>query len=279
MPRTARPTFEQARTVFRLVGDLRDLRGDPGGQRRLIVHSMCEILGARQGTALLLENFAGGESMRFREATHGGWANGAVIALWEELLHARQFDRDVVMRGCQDIEAARPAGERHRRPVARLRDQIVPDDVFYAAPLVRELLPVLEIDSHVCGWHTPGPGAPTLALTFHRDARDRPFAPREREVLQLFLEELAIVGAEGKLDPPPVAPAGRGDRERPFLSPRERAVLKHLLGGRSVKETAIALRISHRTTEDYVKALYRKYDVHSRGELMTRFVSAPELVG
>ncbi|HYE21072.1 MAG TPA: LuxR C-terminal-related transcriptional regulator [Tepidisphaeraceae bacterium] len=277
MSRTTRPTLDEARAACRLVGDVRDLRGDPPAQRARMVEGMCNLLGARQGTALVFENFAAGLRMRFVTATHAGWANVAATAMWEQLLHAGQFDQDVVLVGCRRYEAARSADERRRRPATILRPEVVSDDAFYAAPLIRELLPVLEIDGHVVGWHTPAPGAPTLAMTFHRDIRDPKFAPRQREVLRLFFEELALAQAGGKLDAPAAPDARvRNGRPGPALSPRERAVLKNLLAGRSVKETAAALRLSPRTVEDYVKALYRKHDVHSRAELMTLFVNPPQ---
>ena len=58
----------------------------------------------------------------------------------------------------------------------------------------------------------------------------------------------------------------------PKLSRREGEVLARLLKGESVKEAAGHLHLSARTVEDYVKALYRKHGVHSRGELLARFV-------
>ena len=83
-------------------------------------------------------------------------------------------------------------------------------------------------------------------------------------MLRLFIEELHQLRLDGKLDGMP--------EDGPKLSRREGEVLARLLKGESVKEAAGHLHLSARTVEDYVKALYRKHGVHSRGELLARFV-------
>jgi DNA-binding NarL/FixJ family response regulator len=52
------------------------------------------------------------------------------------------------------------------------------------------------------------------------------------------------------------------------LPRRQREVLAGLLSGSSVKEIAVQLGISPYTVNDYVKAIYKRYKVSSRGELM-----------
>lgn len=54
------------------------------------------------------------------------------------------------------------------------------------------------------------------------------------------------------------------------LTPREREVLQLVLKGLVVKEMASALQVSVYTVQDYLKALFRKVGVHSRGELVVR---------
>jgi DNA-binding NarL/FixJ family response regulator len=60
------------------------------------------------------------------------------------------------------------------------------------------------------------------------------------------------------------------------LSRRERQVLVALLGGASEKQAAQAINVSRHTVHIYVKALYRHFDVASRGELLARFI--PEAI-
>jgi len=56
------------------------------------------------------------------------------------------------------------------------------------------------------------------------------------------------------------------------LAPRTRQTLERLLAGDSEKQIASHLGVSPHTVHVYVKALYRHYDVCSRGELLARFV-------
>lgn len=270
MSRAARPTIEQTRAIFRLLGDMRDLSADPRASRGHAVKELCTLLGARQGTMLRLEGFQLGQQMKLLSAVHDGWANPAAVALWETALRSQQFDQDVLLSRSREIDTLKPA---KGRAVTMLREEIVPDRVFYGAPLIREIIPLIEIDSHVCGWQTPVKGGPTIGMTFHRILGSKPFAPREREILRLFMEEMTRLEKEGKLpgDKSPASP-----RPQPALSPREKDVLKQLIAGHSVKQAAVVLNLSRRTVEDYVKAIYRKYEVHSRGELLGRVLGNGE---
>lgn len=55
------------------------------------------------------------------------------------------------------------------------------------------------------------------------------------------------------------------------LSPRERDVLDHLARGEAYKQIADALGISIDTLRGYIKAVYRKLHVHSRGEAVAKY--------
>jgi DNA-binding NarL/FixJ family response regulator len=57
------------------------------------------------------------------------------------------------------------------------------------------------------------------------------------------------------------------------LSPRVRQTLERLLAGDSEKEIATRLGLSRHTVHVYVKTLYRRFEVCSRGELLARFVT------
>jgi DNA-binding CsgD family transcriptional regulator len=56
------------------------------------------------------------------------------------------------------------------------------------------------------------------------------------------------------------------------LSPRERQTLELLLAGHAEKQVASQLRISRHTVHVYVKSLYKRFGVNSRGELLARWV-------
>jgi len=63
----------------------------------------------------------------------------------------------------------------------------------------------------------------------------------------------------------------RGDgAELPRLTDREREVLEMLVAGRRPKQIAQELTISPKTVATHVQNLLRKFDVHSRAELVAR---------
>ena len=65
------------------------------------------------------------------------------------------------------------------------------------------------------------------------------------------------------------------DRPGDGMSPRMRQTLNRLLAGDSEKEIAALFGLSRHTVHVYVKKLYRRFGVCSRGELFARFVTAP----
>jgi len=58
------------------------------------------------------------------------------------------------------------------------------------------------------------------------------------------------------------------------LAPRYQKVLTHLLAGGSEKALADLLGLSRHTIHEYVRAIYRKFNVNSRSELMAHWVEA-----
>lgn len=69
-----------------------------------------------------------------------------------------------------------------------------------------------------------------------------------------------------------VVPSAGND---PHLSPRQRQTLQCLLTGDSEKEVAHKLQISRHTVHIYVKELYKRYQVSSRGELLAKCLRSP----
>ncbi len=85
---------------------------------------------------------------------------------------------------------------------------------------------------------------------------------RKRRMVALFCKLLGDQHLDGHKLP---------ENQNP-LSPRERQTLEHLLEGNSEKQIAARLGISRHTVHVYVKALYKRFGVYSRGELLARWV-------
>ncbi len=56
------------------------------------------------------------------------------------------------------------------------------------------------------------------------------------------------------------------------LPPRQAETLERLLAGDGEKQIAAKLGLSRHTVHEYVKSLYRRFGVSSRGELLARWV-------
>jgi DNA-binding CsgD family transcriptional regulator len=66
-----------------------------------------------------------------------------------------------------------------------------------------------------------------------------------------------------------------GPKQHHFLRPTQLRVLAYLRQGLSEKELAVKLFISQSTAHHHVQKIYRAFDVHSRAELMAKFINQP----
>jgi DNA-binding CsgD family transcriptional regulator len=85
---------------------------------------------------------------------------------------------------------------------------------------------------------------------------------RRRRLVATFCRMLGEQVLDGK------APLNLGEP----LSPRQRQTLELLLSGDAEKQIAARLNISRHTVHVYVKSLYKRFGVCSRGELLARWV-------
>lgn len=92
-------------------------------------------------------------------------------------------------------------------------------------------------------------------------------SPHSVQHKRAMVAEFCRLLGSGFSAPPPDPTAG--------LPPRQIETLNRLLAGDSEKQIARRLEVSPHTVHVYVKALYKHFDVSSRGELLARFVRSP----
>jgi DNA-binding NarL/FixJ family response regulator len=146
------------------------------------------------------------------------------------------------------------------RLVTRSRRQLVSDTEWYRSVVFNEYRRPGKIDHQLTSVYQTSDDGACSAITVVRALGERDFSPREHRLLNFFHAELgpligrALVSAT---EPSPVK-----------LSPRLRQTLACLLEGDSEKQVADRLGLSHDTTHQYVKELYRQFGVGSRAQLM-----------
>jgi DNA-binding CsgD family transcriptional regulator len=99
----------------------------------------------------------------------------------------------------------------------------------------------------------------------HRFAGKPDFTERDRRIVHLIVSEIDWLHRAG-------VPESGAPSAVP-LTQRQRQVLFFLLAGDSIKQVAAKLEISAHTVNDYVKLIHKYYNVSSRGELLSKFLS------
>lgn len=92
-----------------------------------------------------------------------------------------------------------------------------------------------------------------------------PMSNREAQIAHLLLADVDALHTDGTDSPV--------TNRLTDLTERQRTVLLLLLGGESRKQIARQLKLSEYTVADYIQALYRIFNVFSRAELMSLFLS------
>ncbi|HEY0721795.1 MAG TPA: helix-turn-helix transcriptional regulator [Gammaproteobacteria bacterium] len=157
------------------------------------------------------------------------------------------------------IAAARLAG----RTWSHLRHELVDDEAWRNCWVVNDVLATERIGDRLSGSHSL-PGCESH-FVLERSRDERPFGPRERDLLHYFLLGSTTFQRELMLS------RGLLDAAYP-LSARERDVLKLLLTDASEKEIAQQLGIGYRTVHQHAQSIYQKLGVRGRWGLMAKWL-------
>ena len=244
--------LQDVRDAYRLIGECRDLGSDPALWCPRMLEGLCRLIGAPMAT--------GGE---------GQWSRPRrpvqVMSAFDVGLDSHTRERyiayhrelgptgDPVFRALQHLPG---------RVVTYTRRQLVSNTAWYGSVCWNDYYRPAHIDHQLTSVHQTSDEGAISAIALVRASGERDFSPRERQVLDFFHEELGpLIGRSlvSVLEPSP---------ER--LSPRLRQTLGCLLEGDSEKQVAARLNLSHATTHQYVTALYRRFHVQSRAQLLTR---------
>lgn len=102
-------------------------------------------------------------------------------------------------------------------------------------------------------------------IGFHRRAGRPDFTERDQMIVHVIFQQVDWLHRHGT----DVPASGKVLN----LSVRERQVLFLILGGDSRKDIARQLELSEHTVGDYFKSIYKRFEVSSRAELLSHFIT------
>lgn len=254
-------SFAELRRILRLTNDLRDLPRGSLEQRRWALQGLCHLVGGQIGLWLEL-TLAEGERILVSGATDIGWGSDRERRAYVSYLDAQPRSID---------PSHAPLTRLLRdRPFTATRRQVLGDRAWYASEHVQEFRRAGGVDDFMYCGHLSSNGVQAHGMSLHRPWGDRPFSERERRIVEAFHAETRWLYET----PSPVPEHLLED-----LPPRLRQVLVRLVRGLAEKQVAAELGISQSTVHDYVKALYRRFGVNSRGELLAGFIGPGKRAG
>jgi len=248
----------RTRELFGEIGEVAAAAGpeDALSWRRHLAEALGDLLDCRLALVTDIAGFGTDGPPALEHPVDVGWASDA--------------DRAAFALYLDDDHAADPMLEAHSAvdgPVtAHERRMLLPDRGWYRHRHVMEYRRQAGVDSCIYASARIAPGR-SLAPGLHRAWGDRRFS--EGDVELAFLVQHVLRGWYRVLL----------DREAHWipegLAPRHRRILGHLLAGAAEKEIAQATGLRWHTVREYVKQIYRRLDVSSRAELITRCRRAP----
>jgi DNA-binding CsgD family transcriptional regulator len=241
--------FQDIRNAYRLIGECRDLASTPELWQQRMFDGVLALVGG--------DKASGGEGVRVRPGPIEIRSAGCSGFDPTELAHLTAYLRATERVSHPILEAFRylPGVL-----VTRARHQIVADRAWYRSPLFNDYQRPADCDNQVTSIFQTSAAGAISCVGVYRRLGARTFNGRERRLLHFFHGELGPLIRRTLVsvtEPRPDA-----------LPPRLRQTLHFLLQGDSEKQVAARLGVSQSTAHEYITALYRRFDVHSRAELM-----------
>ena len=240
-------TVHDARSAFRLVGEIQEIGGAPSDWAEHLLAQLDRIVGAPVSNRMECDGpFQ--PTPQFLGVIPYGF-DGERRRVWEHYWATRGTDRD---------PSWMPAVTRSGASFTCLRSELLADRDWYGSAHVNDERRTASIDHFVISHRVLGRTRWTHTMLLYRGWGERAFTEREVQWVELVHEEL------GALLAPEIDPLRA-------LSPRLLQTLQSLVRGDSEKVIADRMSISAHTVHEHVKALYRHFGVHSRSELLARW--------
>ena len=247
-------------SVFQLIGECRELWADADAWQIHLLQGACRLTGTAVGhynEQRLAADLRSTEVLD--ESFCGGWRDAAARDCMFRMYH-ENVNRAAFFPRCARLAGqALDGGE-----ATALRPHMRPDRDWYRSGFFNEYRRPAFVDGFILSFSLNAQTGSLVMITTNQDVSDPQPTPHAAATLSLLTRQIApLVGT---------VLATRRQHGLRGLSPRLRQTLDRLLAGDSEKEIAYALALGRTTVHDYVGALYRHFDVGSRGELMAYFL-------
>ena len=261
MARSASLRLSDARAIYRLVGECREL-GDDTVRWRLHLFAG---LATQTGAGVVM----GGELVGVRDGrtahaglTDWGWENGFDRRGWERAMAEMAADPRLSRTPALAAYLVRMLAD---DGASLSRADLLADAEWSRSWDHEHLHAAIGVDHTLwCFRSAPGSGAEYSGLLMARAAREPDFTTRQKAIVQEAIAAVApLVGGPlaGFEEPSP------GD-----LALRVRQVLRCLLEGDGDKQIVARLGITRNTVNQYAKVIFRHFGVQTRAELLARWV-------
>jgi len=260
MAQSKRLRLADVRAIFRLIGECRELGVDSALWRAHMLAELLRLTGgkvAMEGPTGMHDKFTRAQPLPVLDV---GWDGPREQGIFQQYMRDRMHLRDPAITRYGAQLATLPAGV---KSLTRSRRQLADDRAWYTSAAFCEYLRPAGVDDGLMSVVLVADGQ-AHAIALFRSPSERKFSARDQRLLHIFHTELAP-SLETDLAPPGRDPVSQ-------LSPRLRDVLASLLEGDSEKQVAQRLGLTRDTTHQYVKAVYRRFHVNSRAELMARWI-------
>jgi DNA-binding CsgD family transcriptional regulator len=237
------------RRAYRLIGECRDLGGDPTSWQPRMMEGLSQLFRDAPAT--------GGEGRLVG-------TNGAIVptTYFDHGFDAadRRTYLGYIREGGAMVDPFVHALHRTPgSPVTRTRKQVVSDAVYRRAPVFDRYFRPGNVHHRLASILATSDRTVCL-LHLHRHRGERDFSSRDRALLEFFHGELGPLIGRALVSAAEASPVR--------LPRRLRQTLACLVEGDTEKQVATHLGVSHATAHQYVTALYRRFGVNSRGQLL-----------
>jgi DNA-binding NarL/FixJ family response regulator len=250
MPETV--TWQDARAVFHLLDELKQLRHDTLAWRRHLLTGLRPLVGAQVGLAAEVP-----EQGLLNPACHlgsvdTGWESASARRAWMKLCERTEPDLDP-----SDARLAQLGVGTY----TLTRQELACDRSWYRSGAFNDHYRPAHINHSLLSLlHVPGHGALHYVFLF-KEQSQRPFTDRERQLVHHLHGELGTLWS-----------AASSVR----LPRRLQQTLSLLQAGYGEKEVADRLQLSPQTVHDYCKALHKRLQARSRSELLAKARALPQ---